>query len=158
MRLFHGSSVEIQEVNLSKSKKGKDFGKGFYLSEDYQHALSIARNRSLLTRTDPVVNTFEFDENALHSPDLRFLHFEGYTLEWSEFVLANRRNRADTNLHDYDIVYGPVANDTVGVQIQKYLDGYLTQEQFLNEIKYMKGITFQYFFGTEHALRYLRKI
>lgn len=34
MKLYHGSNVEIGEVDFSKSRVGKDFGKGFYLSDD----------------------------------------------------------------------------------------------------------------------------
>ena len=34
MILYHGSNVEIQHIDLSKSARGKDFGKGFYLSEN----------------------------------------------------------------------------------------------------------------------------
>ena len=32
MILFHGSNVEITIIDLSKSKKYKDFGQAFYLS------------------------------------------------------------------------------------------------------------------------------
>ena len=31
-RLYHGSNVVIEEIDLSRSKRGKDFGQGFYLS------------------------------------------------------------------------------------------------------------------------------
>ncbi len=33
MFLYHGSTVEIKEIDLNLSKTNKDFGKGFYLSE-----------------------------------------------------------------------------------------------------------------------------
>ena len=31
-RLYHGSNVVIEQIDLSRSKRGKDFGQGFYLS------------------------------------------------------------------------------------------------------------------------------
>jgi hypothetical protein len=34
MKLYHGSNVAIGIIDLSKSRPGKDFGKGFYLSAD----------------------------------------------------------------------------------------------------------------------------
>lgn len=34
MRLYHGSTVVIDTIDLSKSKPNKDFGKGFYLSDN----------------------------------------------------------------------------------------------------------------------------
>ncbi|MBR1402269.1 MAG: DUF3990 domain-containing protein [Prevotella sp.] len=41
MKLYHGSTVDITEINLAKSKPNKDFGKAFYLSDDEQQALEI---------------------------------------------------------------------------------------------------------------------
>ena len=35
MILYHGSNIEIETIDLSKSKPNKDFGKAFYLSEEY---------------------------------------------------------------------------------------------------------------------------
>lgn len=32
MKLFHGSNIYVETVDLSKSKRYKDFGKAFYLS------------------------------------------------------------------------------------------------------------------------------
>ena len=74
------------------------------------------------------------------------------------FFLANRNNNSDVPVHDYDIVYGPIANDKVGIQIRKYKDGSINFEEFLHRLQYMKGITFQYFFGTEKAINKLRKL
>ena len=34
MRLYHGSTVVIDTIDLSKSKPNKDFGKGVYLSDN----------------------------------------------------------------------------------------------------------------------------
>ena len=81
-----------------------------------------------------------------------------YTKEWAEFILANRNNSTDTPVHNYDIVYGPIANDKVGMQIRKYKDGSINFEEFLHRLQYMKGITFQYFFGSEKAINKLRKL
>lgn len=44
MKLFHGSDVVIEEIVLDKSKPFKDFGKGFYLSDDYDQAYEMANN------------------------------------------------------------------------------------------------------------------
>lgn len=33
MKLFHGSNIIIEDIDLSKSKPFKDFGTGFYLSD-----------------------------------------------------------------------------------------------------------------------------
>lgn len=42
MILYHGSNVAIDEIDLSKLRPGKDFGKGFYLSADKQQAIGTS--------------------------------------------------------------------------------------------------------------------
>ena len=42
MRLYHGSSVYIDKIDVSLSKVGKDFGYGFYLSPDRDQAEKMA--------------------------------------------------------------------------------------------------------------------
>ena len=32
MILYHGSNVEVNEIDLNRSEVGKDFGVGFYLT------------------------------------------------------------------------------------------------------------------------------
>ena len=48
MKLFHGSNIDIQIIDLEKSKPNKDFGKGFYLSADYDQAMEMAEFRAAL--------------------------------------------------------------------------------------------------------------
>lgn len=45
MILFHGSNVEITIIDLSKSKKYKDFGQAFYLSAEKEQAQKMAEER-----------------------------------------------------------------------------------------------------------------
>lgn len=42
MKLYHGSTIDIREIDLLKSKPNKDFGKGFYLSADRLQADKMA--------------------------------------------------------------------------------------------------------------------
>jgi len=158
IQLYHGSTVNINNIDLAKSRPNKDFGRGFYLSADRQQAWRMGEFKALTEGGVPVMNTYLFDEAVLASDELRVLTFEGYTREWAEFIFLNRNNRSTDPAHDYDIVYGPIANDRVGVQIGKYEAGDITLDQFLENLKYMKGVTFQYYFGTERALEKLTKI
>lgn len=158
MKLYHGSNQDIQVIDLSCSKVGKDFGCGFYLSENKAQALELAeRKTEQLGMGKPVVNEFDFDETMLENDELSVLRFDGYSKQWAEFVLLNRKNRTRVSAHSYDIVIGPIANDTVGYQIRRFMMGVITMEQFIEELKYMKGITFQYFFGTDKSIKYLKK-
>lgn len=33
MRLYHGTNVEFEQIDLTKSNRFKDFGQGFYLTD-----------------------------------------------------------------------------------------------------------------------------
>ncbi len=81
MTLYHGSTIDIEKIDLALSKPNKDFGRAFYLS-----------------------------------------------------------------------------NDRVGAQIARYKQGYITFDEFLRRIQYIKGITFQYAFCTQRAIDKLMKI
>ena len=43
MKLYHGTNRDFEKIDLQKSKPNKDFGRGFYLSADYEQALSMAQ-------------------------------------------------------------------------------------------------------------------
>lgn len=58
-------------------------------------------------------------------------------------------------MHPFDVVYGPIANDRVGLQIRNYRLGNIDKKEFLRRLKYMKGITFQYAFCTPEAIEKL---
>ena len=44
MLVYHGSYLEIFNIDLSKSKSNKDFGQGFYVTKFRHHAESWAVN------------------------------------------------------------------------------------------------------------------
>ena len=144
MILYHGSTMDIEQIDLTKSKPNKDFGRAFYLSEDREQAMEMAQFRAEFEETDPVLNVFEFDELLLQQ--FRYKRFEDYTEEWAHFVYDHRTEPNGLTIHDYDIVYGPIANDRIGAQITRLKQGYITFEEFLKRIQYIKGITFQYAF------------
>ncbi|MBF1073485.1 MAG: DUF3990 domain-containing protein [Prevotellaceae bacterium] len=60
--------------------------------------------------------------------------------------------------HNYDIVIGPVANDKVGRQLWRFQNKDIDISQLIRNLKYMKGITIQYYFGTERAIKHLQRI
>lgn len=155
MILYHGSNIYIEQIDLNKSKPNKDFGKGFYLSENEKQAQEMALFKSLQLGGDPVVSKFEFDNSIMCTPILKIKTFNEYSEEWADFVFANREG---IEVEKYDIVYGPIANDKVGLQIRKLKDGSIDKDEFLKRLKYMKGITYQFFFGSEEAIKHLKKI
>lgn len=49
LKLFHGSNVVIDKIDLCRSRKGKDFGCGFYLNPNESQASLIS---SLISSRD----------------------------------------------------------------------------------------------------------
>lgn len=160
MRLYHGSNMVIEHPDLARCKPYKDFGKGFYLSADKEQALALAKQRVRETQEgEPILNTFSFDDSLMTSRELKVLSFDDYSEEWVKFVLANRDIHGTQPFHNYDIVYGPIADDSVTFQLRRYQRGVIrTIPELIDELRYHKGITYQYFFGTQQALDKLYRI
>ena len=158
MILYHGSNIAINSIDLSKSRPNKDFGKAFYLSKERQQAEEMAAFTVDRFGGSPIVTAFEFDEATLNDKHLNVKIFDGYSREWAEFIFDNRDSDSDDNIHDFDIVYGPIANDKVGRQMFNYREGYIDIEEFMRRLNYMKGITFQYAFCTELAISKLKRL
>ena len=155
MILYHGTNTDFQQIRLDMSRVGKDFGFGFYLTTDKQVAARQAERKVLQYGIGAkIVQSYAMEEKQLDG--LKVLRFDSYTEEWADFILMNRQNKEHRSLHDYDVVIGPIANDTVGFQIRRYTEGIITKAQFLQEIMYHQ-VTMQYFFGTERALAILER-
>ena len=166
MKLYHGSNVEIEQVDLSKCRPFKDFGVGFYTTVLEEQAWRMARRRVALEDCGvPTVTVFEIPDDLLQQPDLRCRIFEDQpTVEWAVFIRNNRdrsfRNIADEDCNidcKYDIVVGPVANDTVGLLIRQFSRGTINAEYLRKGFSFSR-LTNQYTFHTERALRYLKKV
>lgn len=155
MKLFHGSNIIIEDIDLSKSKPFKDFGTGFYLSDIESQAQEMASFKVSIFEGEPMVTAFEFDKETLLNANLKVLFFDDYSEEWLDFVISNREGKATER---YDFVYGPIANDKVGLQLRKFKDGTINKSELLERLKYMKGITFQYFFGSYEAIKFLKRL
>lgn len=87
MILFHGSNMAIDRIDLNKSKPNKDFGQGFYLSEDESQALEMASFKAMQLGGEAVITKFEFDYSILASNSLRIKVFNEYSEEWADFIL-----------------------------------------------------------------------
>ena len=159
IRLYHGSNVAIETIDLSRSKRGKDFGQGFYLNANPDQAMEMAaRTTRFLNEGIPTLSCFEFDEDKAMENGLNIKVFTGYSEEWAEFVVMNRKNNSDVSAHPYDIVIGPIADDTVGVQIRRFIMGYMSASALVEELRFKGDHAVQYFFGTPKAVNLLKRI
>ena len=152
MVLYHGSSVIVREPRLLRIQRDLDFGKGFYTTSDRDQACKWARRTALrLRQNEAFVTAYTIDERKLQS--LRVLCFEAPNREWLRFVASNRKGEGQTN--EWDLVYGPVANDQTMPVINLFLDGMYDEEETIKRLLPQK-LKDQYTFKTLQAIRLLR--
>jgi len=157
MRLYHGSNSKIKNIDLAKCKPYKDFGQGFYLTEIEEQASQMARRTASIYGGSAVVTQFEFDETALSDSTLSIKRFEEPNEEWALFVMANRSRERQHPVHEYDIVIGPVADDTIATLFRNFDDGIIDLPMLVKGLKYKK-ISSQYLFLTPKSVAYLKTL
>lgn len=155
MKLYHGSNMVIEQIDLSKCKPYKDFGQGVYLTEIKEQAEQMARRTSAIYGGEPVVTEFEFDETALNTLSVKI--YQEPCEECALFVMANRSRNNAQPTHRFDIVIGPVADDTIATLFRNFDDGIIDLQMLVNGLKYKK-VSSQYLFHSAEAIKYLHKI
>ena len=148
MKVYHGSLVVVEYPKILTPSRTLDYGKGFYTTTSAKQAEDWVARRMMETHaTCGYINVYDFDEKYLDN--FNSLLFPEPTEEWAEFVMENRTNKDFA--HDYDIVYGPVANDRVYLQFGLYEAGAIGIETLIRELKTYKLVD-QYLFHTEKSL------
>jgi hypothetical protein len=156
-------------IDVSRGRLFKDFGCGFYATEDYDHAVGIARRNQgieferealIKRKSDIPMFVYAYTFDSADSDKLNVKRFPNPGVEWVDFVVRNRSERKYP--HGYDLVIGATANDDTRITIQQYLIGAYgdvgTDEAvdgFLRQIKAEKLPT-QWLFATERAASFLQ--
>lgn len=157
MKLYHGSNQPIHNIDLSKGKKYKDFGQGFYTTHLPEQAVYWSQRISDRFGGIATVTEFEFDMDAALAEGLNVKIFEKPDKEWALFVMANRKQSGEDFSHDYDIVIGPVADDRMARLFGLYDMEIIDLDAVVAGLIY-KDLNSQYFFATERALNYLKRV
>lgn len=164
MILFHGSNLEIEQIDLNVCKPYKDFGRGFYTTEFEEQALNMARRTVRLFGGKPYVTRFLIDDAEFENCNVPKKKFDVPTDEWALFVINNRnKNFTDVDNFNcnsdnkYGIVIGPVANDDIRLLFDLFEDEIITIEELTKRLKY-KELTSQISFHTSDAVKLLKKI
>ena len=140
--LYHGSKEEVVYPEIRITRYTKDFSWGFYCTNSYQQAYRWADRRS----ADGIVNVYRYVEN----PDLKILRFPEMSDEWLDFIAKCRAGET----HPYDIVEGPMADDTIWDYVNGFTSGQISREAFWALAKF-KHPTHQISFHTVNALHCL---
>jgi len=157
MKVYHGSYTAVRTIDLSLGRPNRDFGRGFYVTKYKKLVQEWADRKGADHHTKGVVSEFIFDEYIWEDTELKLLRFENYSENWLDFVVKNRLNRSRKQVHDYDIVEGPIADDAVTVRVNNYIRGDISKSVFLEELKFRKP-THQICFCTTSSLQALEYI
>lgn len=139
MHLYHGSAEIVKYPEIRKARFNKDFYFGFYCTK-YKH--QAGRWASRYGRTG-YINIYDYMPNH----NLKYLIFENMTEEWLDFVVDCRNGCS----HSYDIVEGPMADDTIYNYIQNFIDKKISRAAFWELVKFKYPIH-QISFHTVSAL------
>jgi hypothetical protein len=151
MILYHGGTDIVKEPKIISSEQGRDFGFGFYTTDIYEQAFKWAKRQSRIRKKPAFLNIYEFGD-VQAAKDLNFKRFMDYNLEWLEFVVNNRTSPQFK--HNFDIVFGEIANDDVGETVQAVVDGLMPFDFALQKLTFMQANN-QYAFCTEKSLSYI---
>lgn len=144
MILYHASNMAVDSPEIRRTVYAKDFGCGFYCTANYSQAERWARrNRNLAS----IVNHYSYEI----VPGLAMKQFPVMTDEWLDFIAACRGGKD----HDWDIVEGPMANDTIWNYVNDFVSGAISREAFWALAKF-RHPTHQMCFHTPAALRSIK--
>ena len=149
MRIYHGSLDVVSTPEIRKPNRTLDYGEGFYTTTDYNQAKEWVKRHNKNAKIG-YVNVYEIDIDEVKKRNT--IWFDSPSDEWIDFVDNNRNTPGFT--HDYDYVYGPVANDRVYACFALYESGVFNKEDLLRELK-VYDLVDQLLFHTEESLKLL---
>lgn len=135
MKVFHGSISIVDKPLANAGRNHLDFGKGFYLTDLENQAVSWA-SRPLNQGKRKYLNIYELDFDAVINAGYRYIHFNEYNAEWLHFVISNRKGGSDWK--QFDIVEGGIANDRIFNTIELYSSGLISEKEALQRLVYEK--------------------
>jgi hypothetical protein len=151
LQIYHGSDTLVKEPKIMQPVRALDFGHGFYTTTNINQEKSIAkkvqdRNGSSQTH----ISIFTLNTDLLKKQNTLF--FDKSDKKWLDFVSANRNGTYSGRI--YDIIYGPVANDTIFRTFIAYQNGILNEKETLKRLK-VHRLYNQLVFTNEDALKCL---
>lgn len=133
INIYHGSLEKVLAPEIRQPNRTLDYGCGFYTTTSYKQAEDwVKRHKNDKHKpTCGFVNVYKVDLDVVKAGNC--LWFDEPTEEWVDFVYANRNDRHFT--HNYDFVYGPVANDKVYAAFALYEAGLINKQELIVELK-----------------------
>lgn len=152
--LFHGSKSGLSQVTVDGSRNNCDFGKGFYLGETYNQALSFV---------------CENDKSSVYSfryslGDLNICKFD-CSMEWMLAICYHRGTLGEYSYNEKvrsivekinkaDVIIAPIADNKMFYVMAQFTEGEINADVALHSLSASK-LGFQYVFKTDKALEKL---
>ena len=147
LKLCHTGLQIVEKPDIHRGRANADFGQGFYLSDNEDFSRSWASNSKDVTS---YLNQYELNTEGLKVKEF------SHSLEWYDYIFANRAGKKD-ELSDYDVIIGPIANDTLYDTFGILTSGFLKKEYALKILQNGK-VYFQVVIKSEKALANLKFI
>jgi hypothetical protein len=150
MKIYHGSLEIVNKPKIISPTRTLDYGSGFYTTTSFEQAERWVKRKLNVSHSKGWVNVYEWDDSKANN--LNILKFTSPNEDWLDFVMSNR---TDIHYHhNYDIVYGPVADDRVYAAFALYEQGFLDKQTLINELRAYKLVD-QILFHTIESLETL---
>jgi len=132
IHVYHGSDTLIIQPKIIQPVRALDFGYGFYTTTNIEQAKSFANKvKEQNNSTQTYISIYTLNIEILKK--LKIIFFDKPDKKWLDFVSSNR-NGTYTG-ESYDIIYGPVANDTIFKTFIAYQNGILNEKETLKRLK-----------------------
>ena len=161
-KLYHGTLDKFVDIDLTRGKKCKDFGNGFYLAFKKSHSEKIVNRLKRIKKVSRgYIYTYDVNYNEYERLYKlgRVKYFAEANGEWLDFILTSRSK--PYVWHNYDIVIGPTADDDTKIILNAYREGFYG-EVGSNEAKmiainflHVENLSTQVFIATKTGLSIL---
>jgi hypothetical protein len=115
--VYHGGTSVISAPLVHVGRNNLDFGKGFYVTDIREQAVSWSR-RAANEGKPQWLNIYQLDDEVVKAK-YRYMRFPAYDKDWLDFIVNCRKG---SNVwRDYDIIEGGVADDRVIDTVNLYM-------------------------------------
>ncbi len=156
--IYHGTIYRFDTPSLYKCKDRKDFGKGFYLAEDLEHAKSIARNNYAVRHVgSKYIYSYKIDIEEMRKSGIKIHEFKSPSYEWIDYVI---KSRSLVKTEEFDVIIGPTADKSAQVIIEKFYNRWGLEAENIEKDRLLKELNAtyygkQYCFKTQRSINYL---
>lgn len=171
--LYHGSYCDVNEPDITKCAKNKDFGQGFYLTSSKEQAESflnisiikaIAERKVLVEQNFGYISAFE----VRIVNDIKVNIFKEADKEWLHCIAAHRKKHSFVGIEKetdkYDVIVGKIADDATNAVLTAYIAGVFGEigsneaDEFCIKQLLPNKLKNQYCFKTDKALKCIKHI